>query len=116
MSLPSDLMKQLETCEWPPQWRSLTDSDGKEADFFIKQLLRELPSRHVLFPYREAVRAIARRDDCDDVLYWVDGAEKPFALVHLTYAPTPEHVPDHPWTVQYPSLREFSEAQAAEFS
>ena len=50
---------------------------------FATQLHRELSSDHVL--YGATVRTIARREDCDDVLFEVMDREYQFAKVHLTW-------------------------------
>lgn len=49
-----------------------------------QQLAREMPPRHVLVD--TPVKAIAQRDDCDDVLFeLLDGSGR-VAVVHLTYS------------------------------
>lgn len=52
-----------------------------EHQAFEAELHRELPGKHQL--YGKPSRAIARRDDCDDVLFLFDDF---LAVVHLTYA------------------------------
>ena len=114
MPLPAKLSEVLEQFQWPDRWRCLIDAEPEERQYLDAQLRQELPNSHVLFPFRHGIHAIARRDDCDDVLYWVDGADKPVAMVHLTFARTPEPVHDHPWTARYESLAAFAEADRLE--
>ena len=59
-------------------WRAI---DGQEAAALEEELRRELPAGHVL--HGRQVRAIARRDDCDDVAFEVVDAG--LCIVHLTY-------------------------------
>ncbi|MCW5833937.1 MAG: hypothetical protein KIS78_16170 [Labilithrix sp.] len=54
---------------------------GDVAAALEKELVRELPSGHPL--HGRSVRAVARRDDRDDVAYEVDGGK--LCVVHLTY-------------------------------
>lgn len=60
------------------QW---TRVSGDAAVTLESELKRELPSGHAL--QGRAVRAVARRDDRDDVAYEVDGHQ--ICVVHLTY-------------------------------
>ena len=114
MPLPVELVEQLQQLAWPEPWRCLSNADTIERERLNEALRRQLFPRHALFKFRNAAQAIASRDDCDDVLYWVEGAEKPFALVHLTWSPFPEQLPEFPWAVHYGSLAEFSDSQLAE--
>ncbi len=71
---------------WPHPWAALTDG----APLLVTELKREVSQQHVLFG-REAI-AVARRGDCDDVLFRLDDGS--YAIVHLTLVrqtgPTPE--------------------------
>jgi hypothetical protein len=60
-------------------WRDLED---READLLGRELLRELGEAHPL--HGRSARAVARRDDCDDVAFDVDGSG--LCVVHLTWA------------------------------
>src|SRR4051794_32500517 len=60
-------------------WRSVTEADRLH---FEEELRRELMPGHVLAG--TTVRAIARRQDCDDVLFEIIGDG--VAVVHLTWA------------------------------
>lgn len=60
------------------------------------ELRKELSSDHIL--YAKKFLAVARREDNDDVVYWVTDLHK-FAVVHLTYAK--ESSPHFPRTELY---------------
>ncbi len=53
------------------------------SDSLNAELQKKLSSGHVLYG-KEAV-AVARREDNDDVVYWVEELNK-YAVVHLTYS------------------------------
>ena len=110
LDLPADLIEQLRQMVWAAPWRCHGLEGPAEGLDLDGELLREMPDQHVLFPYRHEVRAIARRDDCDDVLYWVPSAEMPFAVVHLTWQPN-EIPPEIPATVLYESLAAFAKSE-----
>jgi hypothetical protein len=59
-------------------WRLLSH---EEAAAMERELARELPRGHLL--EGRAVRATARRDDCDDVAFLVDDR---LCVVHLTWS------------------------------
>jgi hypothetical protein len=68
--------------EWREPWYSIEDQPDIQAALEA-ELQRELGPGHFLAG--RAMRAIGRRDDCDDVLYRLSGA-KGFAVVHLTWS------------------------------
>jgi hypothetical protein len=78
-------------------WTELTNAAGVEAE-----LERELVGGHRLFGRK--LRAVARRSDCEDVLFV--GAELA-AVVHLTWAK--EVSPDSPSADIYPSVEDWAE-------
>jgi hypothetical protein len=78
----------------------LSDGQGLEAE-----LRRELHPAHQL--YRCKVRAIARRQSCDDVLFADLPEERPLFLVHLTWHPATDA--KWPHTVSYNDMDEFLE-------
>lgn len=87
----------LDTVGWLPPWHPI--KDGPPDDRLAQELYSELSSRHELHGVR--VRPIARRQDCDDVLFeLLDGSGR-FAVVHLTYAQHPEPDPRWPQTEIY---------------
>ncbi len=67
--------------EWPPNWESVIPEAKQPLE---AELRREAMPGHPL--YSVAVQAIARRQDCDDVLFAVAGASV-VAVVHLSYSP-----------------------------
>jgi hypothetical protein len=91
----------------PANWTHLTPSDAQPLE---AELERELSPTHLLFG-RE-LRAIARRDGYDDVLFTPAEGITPVYWVHLTWAV--ETDPAWPWTKQYTSLVEFIDDWAKE--
>lgn len=94
MTLPNEI-------EWVLPWMSVTDA----ADALGAELRKEVSRRHVLYG-RDCV-AIARRVDCDDVLFQLDDGA--FAVVHLTFFGEQDRYSDFPWTRIFPSIGEFVE-------
>jgi hypothetical protein len=66
--------------EWLKPWERLQGS----GEAFVNELQTELPYDHAL--HGVAVVAVARRIDCDDVLFATADPAKPLAVVHLTWA------------------------------
>lgn len=81
-------------------WCAIDDRSGVE-----QELARELPAGHVLAG--KTVRAVARRDDRDDVLFEVAGME--YAVVHLTWRRQRETDPRWPSTELYATLEDWRE-------
>jgi hypothetical protein len=83
-----------------------------------RELGRELAAGHPLFGL--ALRTLARRQDCDDVLYAIEDGTARVAVVHLTWTPSPPDVPPFPCAVIYPNLamwaQEGMRTDAEEFS
>ncbi len=50
----------------------------------VAELYREMPDGHALFG--RTVQTVGRRQDCDDVLFYLGESVPQFAVVHLTYA------------------------------
>ncbi len=71
-----------------PPWTTVRDSAAPGAE-----LSRELCDKHAL--HGSQARAIARREDNDDVLFALEGGPAPFAVVHLTWSGKEE--PDPRW-------------------
>lgn len=96
---------QIETAlaavEWPEPWFALAD-DGAP---FLAELRREVRSGDPLSG--PEVRAVARRDDRDDVLFMLPNAATPLALVHLTWSGRPDLHPGFPSTVWFTTLTDF---------
>jgi hypothetical protein len=78
-------------------WWVITNSMAEKLN---NELIRELSSSHIL--YGKSAVAVARRQDNDDVVYWVNELDR-YAIVHLTYAK--ENSTDFPKTELF-TLRE----------
>jgi len=77
------------------------------ADFFQRELVAEVGTGHPL--HGREMRAVARREDCDDVLF-VSTDEPPLvAVVHLTYGRRSDTDPRFPWTTIFESIEEWIE-------
>jgi hypothetical protein len=61
-------------------WWMITNS---MAESLTNQLIKELSPSHIL--YGKKAVAVARRQDNDDVVYWISELDK-YAIVHLTYS------------------------------
>lgn len=79
--------------------------DPKNADNLSHELLREVGPQHVLFGKK--ARAVAVRQDCDDVLFAIEGVAPTYAVVHLTWIMKTETDPKFPSTDIYSSLEEW---------
>jgi hypothetical protein len=62
----------------------------------VDELYRELPPGHVL--ENVEVSVVARRHDCDDVLFTLNDGSGRLAAVHLTWKKTRETIPTYPNT------------------
>jgi hypothetical protein len=67
-----------------------------------KELYLELGINHPLFGRK--LRALARRQDCDDVLFVGDEEPGCIAVVHLTWSRPPEQYPPYPRTTMFKSM------------
>lgn len=95
---------------WLVPWHPI--EDGRPDDRTAKELYAELCERHNLFGIQ--ARPVARRQDCDDVLFeLLDGSGR-FAVVHLTYAQHPETNQQWPGTTVYRDWSEFLIAMKAD--
>jgi hypothetical protein len=79
---PADLV-------WLQPWATV----AAEGEDLVRELRCELSDRHLLFGV--PVVAVARRTDCDDVLFATADPCKPLAVVHLTWRGVTE--PDARW-------------------
>jgi hypothetical protein len=66
-----------------------------------RQLNAELSRAHAL--HSLPVRALARREDCDDVLFAIEDGTRRVAVVHLTWSKTPQPI-GFPTTTIFASL------------
>gem|GEM_PF-3452353 len=73
-----------------------------------EELAREMSPPHQL--HGIAARAVARRQDNDDVLFELFGSNAPadFAVVHLTWSGRPDQFSEFPGTELYPTFAAWS--------
>ncbi|MBM6619199.1 hypothetical protein JR050_16170 [Bacillus sp. RD4P76] len=57
--------------------------DSKMSATLDEELKKEISPDHILFGLK--AEAVARREDNDDVVYWISEIQK-YAVVHLTYS------------------------------
>ena len=91
-------MKEYDLDQLRTPWKIV----GKATDALAAELHRECSEEHVLFG--KDVLAIARREDCDDVLF---AFGERFAVVHLTFSRHREEAPFWPATEIYDSWEQF---------
>ena len=84
---------------WADPWYLDDDASGTAE----RELQREAPVGHAL--YGIPVTLVARRCDCDDVLFRLADGSGRYAGVHLSFAV--ESNPDWPSTIIYDSLSHF---------
>jgi hypothetical protein len=84
---------------WLAPWQEIN-----EGAALVAELHRETSAGHPLFGAK--VRAIARRLDCDDVLFELLDNSSRVALVHLTY--NVEQDANWPHTEFFASLQKFA--------
>ena len=87
--------------DWLIPWHPVEDASERRT--LLAELQRELPSAHILSGVQTI--PIARRHDCDDVLFAL--ADDRVAVVHLTWSGRTEPLPELPWTVVFDSLNRF---------
>lgn len=109
--LPSELIAELQAVEWLEPWWCLCLGDCTCDSRFGEELRKELGKGHVLYPHRRSAKAVAKRDDRDDVLFWLPKADKPFAMVHLTWTHHVEIDSMTPNTSLFDSLMDFVERE-----
>ncbi len=86
-------------------WEPVSKEDGPKL---VAELKRELRPDHLLSG--ASVEAVARRRDCDDVLFVTDSKMGLLALVHLTWSGKPDQFPQWPHTVFFQSWAEWMES------
>ena len=91
---------ELANVHWLEPWSPV---DPSHAEPLARELRRELSGDHALFG--RPAQAVARRCDCDDVLFVV-GDPLQFAVVHLTYSR--ETSAEWPRTVFFTSFADFA--------
>jgi hypothetical protein len=82
-------------------------SVGRDAVQLQKELQAELGPRHVL--EGRDMRAVAVRQDCDDVLFVSADEPHVVAVVHLTHASRSERDPLYPETTLFDSMEDWCE-------
>jgi hypothetical protein len=93
-------LDDLAKIQWLEPWRPT--SSGLEAE-----LEKEIGSMHPLFG-RKAI-SVGRRDDCDDVLFFLPDNPAPLAVVHLIWTGATEMKSQFPHTTFYSSLDDWIE-------
>jgi hypothetical protein len=78
---------------------------GANATTLQRELAAELGTSHPL--NGKDMRALAVRQDCDDVLFVSADEPKVIAVVHLTYANRPESDPRWPETTFFDSMEDW---------
>lgn len=73
------------------------------SEYLTEELEKELPLKHIL--YGKNAIAVARREDNDDVIFWIEKLNK-YAVVHLTFSK--ETSSEFPITLLF-TLRELEE-------
>ncbi len=85
--------------EWLEPWRPVA---GEEATGLERVLRREVGRDHAL--HGLPVRALARRDDCDDVLFAIEDGTGRVVDVHLTWTHDPPERAPWPITIVFSSV------------
>ena len=88
--------------QWREPWLAVSPD---LAPKFVAELHRELCAGHVLFG--RSVAAVGRRQDCDDILFYLGDTAPRFAVVHLTQQR--ETRPEWPKTSLFDSLAAWTE-------
>ncbi|MFD2206997.1 hypothetical protein [Kiloniella antarctica] len=102
------LFAELQTINWLVPWWCFILEAAAFGQSLERQFRLELGSGHELFDTCQNYRAIAKREDCDDVLFFLPDATKPYALVHLTWGSKFSDSPTWPQFIQFNDLQEFN--------
>ena len=94
--------------EWFEPWYPLENGND-----FENELQKEICQDHILFEVD--ITAIARRGDCDDVLFLVKARTFTYALVHLTWSSRKENDPKWPKTEIFQTWMEWEERMKKDF-
>ena len=89
--------------QWPDGWEQLAPDERQALE---AELRREVTPGHLL--YSADVTALARRNDCDDVLFSLNGSAS-VAVVHLSYGKELEGLWPH--TQLFSSLERWKDQQ-----
>jgi hypothetical protein len=91
---------ELSSCVLLEHWENVDNGLRLE-----NELYREIGEGHIL--HNVKIKAIARRCDCDDVLFEITGETARFAFVHLTWSGKKELDPRWPATTIYKGFEEW---------
>ncbi|ADB15836.1 hypothetical protein Psta_1154 [Pirellula staleyi DSM 6068] len=91
--------------KWLVPWHPVGEDSGQVGGM-EQELKRELSADHPLFGL--PVKALARRQDCDDVLFALQDGTGRVAVVHLTWTRNPPERPPWPHTTLFPSLENWA--------
>lgn len=87
--------------EWLEPWHSIADEPDQVAAM-ERELRREIADGHAL--HGLTVRALALRQDCDDVLFAIEDGSGRVAVVHRTWTAAPPERAPWPSTSVFASL------------
>jgi hypothetical protein len=79
---------------WKEPWHPI-DDPAVASSLFV-ELEKETCPMHPI--YQRATKALAQRFDCDDALFSTNDADRPLAVVHLTWKGSVESDPIWPVT------------------
>jgi hypothetical protein len=79
--------------------------DAERSAALERELAREVGPAHVI--HGRTAKAIAVRQDCDDVLFELDDGRSGYAVVHLTWIMKVEKTPNYPSTERFASIEEW---------
>jgi hypothetical protein len=80
------------------------DEDARDLE---EELRKEVPPGHIL--HGSVARAIARRNDSDDVLFKIELPNTRYAVVHLTWTGAPEPDPQLPYAEVFDTFQDWNE-------
>jgi hypothetical protein len=98
-------IERQDAAEWLVPWRPIERSAAAALE---RELRRELAPGHPLFGRSDGAKALASRQDCDDVLFELRDPPQ-FAVVHLTYTKAPPDKPPWPETEMFDDMKGFVE-------
>ena len=105
------LARELRSAPWREPWWCFCLEDESFGRDLETEFRAELGQTHSLYPANPTARAIAKREDCDDVLFWLPDAAASFAIVHLTWKGRPSDDPALPLSTSFASLDRFVERE-----
>ncbi|WP_099192353.1 hypothetical protein [Tepidibacter mesophilus] len=87
-------------------WSVIKNDKG----YFKQELYKEINKEHIL--YGIEVKELARREDCDEVLFLMLDGSKRYAVVHLTWSSKIEENSFYPKTRIYDDLTNLISAES----